>query len=110
MDRDTTTINTSNHSFTVKTYATAKEHNAIQSAYFKGARVEVVGQEPKISEFDPSVQYHVQLEMIRQLVIDMDNSKDKIIDRCENLPTDEFDDLSIQLDGLISKKKTSEPA
>jgi hypothetical protein len=105
MERETKTIKIEDHTFEVKSYATAKETNAIQSAYFKGAKVEVVGQQPKISEFDPSVQYNVQLEMVRQIVVKMDDSAENIVDRCEELPNEVFQELAGEIDQLIAKKK-----
>lgn len=105
MERETTTLTTEKHSFEVKTYATAKETNVIQSAGFKGAKVEIVGQKPKITDFDPSVQYHIELEMIRQLVVGMDDAKENVVARCEELPNSEFQSLIEQLDELIAKKK-----
>lgn len=105
MDRETTTLTIGKHTYEVRTYATAREANLIQGAYFKGAKVEVVGQQPKISEFDPSVQYNVQLEMVRQLVVKMDDSADSLTERCEDLPNGEFQELAVKLDELISKKK-----
>lgn len=104
MDRETTTIKTKNHSFEVKTYATAREVNAIQSVYFEGAKIEIVGETPKINEFNPSVQYNVQLATIEQLVVEMDGDKQNIKNRCEDLPSGEFDELTAQLDAIASKK------
>lgn len=106
MDREVTTINAGHHTFSVKTYATAKEASIIQQAYFKGTKVELVGDQPKINEFNPNVQYEVQLELIRQMVVSMDDITEDIVARCENLPKDVFDTLVEQLDGLVAKKKS----
>lgn len=105
MDRETSNITVGAHSFEVKTYATAREAHAIQSAYFRGAKVEMVGQEAKISEFNPAIQFDVQLEMIKQLVISMDGKPENIVERCENLPSSDFDELVATLDEIASKKK-----
>jgi hypothetical protein len=105
MERETTSISTANHTFTVKTYATARERNIIQGAYFKGIKMEIVGEAPKISEFDPTVQYSTRLELIRQIVVSMDENSSNIVERCEDLHEDEFQDLVTQLDAIISKKK-----
>ncbi len=104
MERETTTLTIGKHTFEVKTYATARETNLIQGTYFKGSKVEVVNQQPKISEFDPSVQYNVQLEMVRQLVVKMDENTENIVERCENLPNGEFQELAVKIDEVISKK------
>lgn len=104
MERETKIIEIENHKFTVKTYATAKETNAIQSAYFKGSKVELVNEKPQISEFNPTVQYEVKLALIEQIVVDMDGSKDNIVTRCEELKNEVFQELTMQLDELIAKK------
>lgn len=104
MERETKTIEIENHKFVVKTYATAKETNAIQSAYFKGSKVEIVGEQPKISEFNPTVQYDVKLALIGQIVVEMDGSKDNIVNRCEELKDEVFQELTNQIDTLITKK------
>ena len=104
MERETKIIEVKNHKFTVKTYATAKETNAIQATYFKGTKVELVNEQPKISEFNPTVQYQVKLALIEQIVVDMDGSKDNIVTRCEELKNEVFQELTIQLDELIAKK------
>jgi hypothetical protein len=107
MERETTTITIGNHTLTAKTYLTAKENHAVQQSYFRNAKVEVVDQKPKISDFDPTIQYTVRLELIRQLVTEMDGSSDNIVERCEDMPQAFFDDLGDALDELIAKKKTS---
>lgn len=112
MDRETKKIEVrggilqGGHTFQVKTYATAREANTIRQAYFTGTKIEVVGEQPKISEFNPGIQFEVQKEMIGQLVVSMDGKTEGIIDRCLELPTEEFDELASQLDELVSKKKS----
>lgn len=105
MDRDTKVLTLTGHTFKVKTYATAREANAIQQAYFKGTKLEVVGEQPKISEFNPGVQFEVYQELVRQMVLDMDGTAENIVDRCLDLPSDQFDELVVELDQLVSKKK-----
>lgn len=104
-ERDTQIITIAGKEYTVKTYATAREASTIQQAYFKGTKVEIVGEQPKISEFNPNVQFDVQLEMVRQMVVAIDGEKDNIVERCEALPVDVFNELASQLDALVTKKK-----
>ena len=106
MERQTETFETDGHAFVVRTYATAREANTIQQAYFKGTKLEVVGDQPKISEFNPAVQFEVQQEMVRQMVVLMDGRADDIVERCLDLPNDTYTALVEYLDGLISKKKS----
>ena len=105
-DRETKELTVGSRSFLVKTYATAREAHEIKQAYFKGTKLEVVGETPKISEFNPGVQFDVSLEMIRQMVVSMDGSAERIPERCEALPSDEFDELVNALDEIVSKKKS----
>ena len=106
MDRATTKITIEDHEFVVKTYATALEANTIRQTYLVGAKVEVVGEQPKISEFNPGAQFDVQKEMIRQMVLSIDGNSEGIVDACLELPSDVFDKLTSQLDDLFTKKKT----
>jgi hypothetical protein len=105
-NRETTALEVGGHIFTAKTYATAREASTIQQAYFKGTKVEMIGDQPKINEFNPNVQYEVQLELIRQMVVSMDDSSNDIVGRCEDLPNEVFQDLVDQLDAMVAKKKS----
>ena len=67
-------------------------------------KVELVGEQPKISEFNPTVQYEVKLALIGQIVVEMDGAKENIVERCENLPDSTFQELTTQIDALIAKK------
>lgn len=106
MDRETKTIHIGAEKFLVKTYATAREANAIQQAYFKGAKLEMVGDQPKISDFNPGVQFDVHKEMIAQMVVSLNGDDQNIVARCEDLPNDIFGELVAELDGLVAKKKS----
>lgn len=105
MDRPTKELQIESHAFTVKTYATAREAQAIQQVLFKGTKVEVAGETPKISDFNPAVQFDLQNEMIAQMVLKMDGSADTIVERCLDLPSTTYDALIKELDILVSKKK-----
>lgn len=104
--RETKIIKIGAHSFTIKTYATAREANTIQQAYFAGTKVELVGENPQIKDFNPGVQFEVEQEIIKQMVINMDESTDDILNRVLDLPADEFNELVVTLDTLIAKKKS----
>lgn len=105
MDREQKTIGIGQHKFVIKTYATAREAQAIQSVYFKGLKVEVAGSAPKINDLDPGVHFEAQAEMIRQMVVSMDGSADNLIERCKDLRSEEYDELVAAVDELVSKKK-----
>lgn len=106
MERETKTLKIGDHVFVVKAYATAREANTIRQAYFVGTKVEVVGETPKISKFNPAVQFEVQKEMINQMVISVSSFEaEGIVDRCLDLPSDVYDELVSQLDEIVTKKK-----
>lgn len=106
MERETTTFVADGHEYKLKTYITAKEKNLIQQKAFIGAKVEMVNDTPKVSDFNPNIQWEVKIELIRQIVLEMDGTTENIVERCENLPTDEFDTLTAELDAIASKKKS----
>lgn len=104
--RETTEITIDKYTFVVKTYATAREMAAIQQAYFRGAKIEVVGQEPRISEFNPAVQTEVHKEMIAQLVVSVNGVTENVVDYCIDLPNDIFMELIGRVDDMATKKKS----
>jgi hypothetical protein len=104
-ERETKNHQIGSHSYVVKTYATAREVNDIQQIYFKGTKVEVLGREPKINEFNPNVQFEMEQAMIREMVVSMDGSEENIVERCTDLPFTEYRDLISLIDDLVSKKK-----
>jgi len=106
MERDTKELKAGNHTLIAKTYATAREYQAIQQAYFTGTKLEVVGDQPKISEFNPGVQFDVHQEMIRQMVVSMDGDGANVVERCLDLPSDVFDEVTAALDAIVTKKKS----
>lgn len=104
--RETKKINIENNEFEVKTYATAREATTIQQAYFKGQKVEVVGDQPKIAEFNPGVQFEVEKELVNQMVVALNGDQANLVDRIIDLPNDIYRQLITQLDEIVSKKKS----
>ena len=105
-ERETQVIEVQGHTFVIKTYATAREAATIQQTYFKDAKVEIAGQEPKITEFNPGAGFDVQLEMVKQMVVSVDSIEKDVVLQCEQLPSDVFTELLAQLDAIVSKKKS----
>lgn len=105
MERETTTIEIKDKRFAVKTYATAREVNAIQQTYFKGAKVEMVGEVSKVSDFNPGIQFEVEQEMIRQMVVSVNDKSDNVLDTILDLPSDIYRELIDRIDTIIGKKK-----
>jgi len=105
-DRENKDIQIGRHAFQVKTYATAREHQAIQRSLLKDAKFEMTGETPQLADFDPTIMFEMQAETVRQMVISMDGSAEKVLDRCLDLPSGQFDELITELDQLVSKKKS----
>lgn len=104
-ERETREMEIGSNKVVVKTYATGREVQAIQQTYFKGAAIELIGKEPTIKDFNPAIRQEVEAEMIRQLVVSLNDSVENILDRCLDLPNDEYEELIAVLDELASKKK-----
>jgi hypothetical protein len=94
--RPTETITIGDHTYEVKTYASAREVAAMQ------AELEKQGGDGKNSAI-----YAAQLEIVRQLVVKMDDSTEAIPDRVQDLPVDDFLALAQMLDARITKKKVT---
>ena len=74
--------------------------------YFTNSKVEVQGENYKINDFNPSVKYEVEKEMIKQLVVSVDAQKDNLVDLIlDTFKYDEYGELIKVLDELTSKKK-----
>lgn len=105
MERETKPLKIGERSFVVKTYATAREVNQIQQALLKGTKVSVVGDQPKIDEFNPSAQFEMECELIKTMVVSMDGSED-FMPILESSPSEVWNELVVALDALVSKKKS----
>jgi len=104
--RENKTITIGAHTVIVKTYATAREVKEIAQAVYRGAKMEMVGDKPKISDFNFAATDEVEKEMITQLVISANgvtaNIADYVLDNWKN---DDYTALIEVLDDLTGKKK-----
>jgi len=106
MERETREQEIAGRSIVIKTYATAREHQTIQSVYFNNSKVDIQGDGYKINEFNPSVKYEVEKEMIKQLVISVNGQREGIVDLIlDTFKHDEYNELIEVLNELTSKKK-----
>ena len=104
--RETKLINIGLHTVIVKTYATAREVKEIGQAVYRGSKMEMVGDKPKITDFNFAANDEVEKELITQLVVSTDtittNIADHILDTWKN---EDYTELIEVLDGLTGKKK-----
>ena len=105
MNRDTKEKKISDNTFVIKSYATAQETNNIQQVYFKGQKVDIVGEKPTLNDVNTNVQFDVENEMIKQLVVSMNDKTEGIVEACLELPNDQWNELIEYIDSLIAKKK-----
>lgn len=107
MERETKSIQINNEQVEIKTFATALEANNIQNAYFKDAEIDMVGDKPQIKKVNPNIQFIVEAEMIKTLVVSFggETDKAKILEKAQSLPVEEYEKLTAELDKLVSKKK-----
>ena len=106
MERETKDISIDSHTFTVKTYASAREANAIQQALFKGQKVEMKGEVSQIAEFNTGALFEQEQELVRQMVVAVDGEPANVLEFCLDLPSETFNELVVELDALVSKKKS----
>ena len=106
MERETTEKTIGAHTLKVKTYTSAREVNAIQQAYRNAVTTKITDGKPEIEELNIFEVYSVQLEMVKQLVVAIDGDAEKIDERVQDIPNDDFLELSTYLDSIISKKNT----
>lgn len=105
MERPTKEIMFGSHKAIVYTYATIQETREMQGVYFSKGGINMVGDTPQISNFDPNAQFDVENAMIEKLVVSIDDDKEKILERCLQLPTPEYQLLLEQLNELTFAKK-----
>lgn len=106
MERETREYTIAGRSIIIKTYVTAREHQAIQGVYFTNSKVEVQGESYKINDFNPSIKYEVEKEMIKQLVVSVNAVRENIVDLIlDTFTFEEYAELVKVLDELTSKKK-----
>lgn len=106
MDRETREHTIAGKSLVIKTYATAREHQAIQSVYFSKSKVDIQGESYKVNDFNPAIRFEVEKELITQLVVSIDAKRENVADIIlDTFRTNEYDELIAILNEITSKKK-----
>lgn len=90
----------------VKTYATAREARAIEGVFFKKTQVGVDNGSPTMKDIDLSMVQEVELETIRQLVVSIGDTSEKVamIELILDQPNEDYKQLLAELDSLTKKK------
>lgn len=105
-DRESKTIDLGDGlSAVIKTYATAREVQSVKQSYFVGTKVEIVGDAPKISEFNPGIQGEVEKAMVQSLCVSIGDTKENLYEVALDLKVEQYNKLIEELDALVSKKK-----
>jgi len=105
MERETRKIKIGNHSVELKTYATARETQAIQGVYYANAKIDIQGDSYKVTDFNPAIRLQVEKEMIAQLVVSIDGNAEDLVEKTLDWKADEYSELVAELDSLTAKKK-----
>lgn len=105
MERETKTISIGAHEVVLKTYLTAGEAKQIKQSYFEGSKVEIVGETPKLSDFNPNVQIIIEEATIKALVVSVDGATDKIIESVNNWKQDEYAKLVEAVEDIAGTDK-----
>lgn len=105
MERETKDVTIGVHKIVLKTYATARESQAIQNVYFSNTKLEVSGESYKINEFNPGVQTEVNKESVKQLVVSIDDKTDNLVETALDFRSEDFDKLIEEIQEITSKKK-----
>lgn len=108
MERETQELAFGGHSFTVKSYATARENQAIQRVLLKDAKFDLASgaEAPKLNDFDPLVMFDMNEETVRQMVVTMDGKPENIVERYLDLPSAVAEELVSALNELVAKKNS----
>lgn len=106
MERETRTIKIGDHSVVIKTYATARETQAVQGVYYAHTKVDIQGDTYKVTDFNPAIKLEVEKEMIRQFVVSLDGKTegDKV-ETALDWKSEDYSRLIDELDALTAKKK-----
>ncbi len=105
--RETKIFETSRgHKVEIKTYLTGREFNEIQAVYLQDVKLDTVGQEIKLSGFNPSAEQKANNRTIELLAVSFDGSSDDILNKVLDLPHDEYDEVIAQLSEVSGKKKS----
>lgn len=105
MNRETKIIKVGDHNVVVKTYATAREAQIMQKSAFAGLKIDIVNEQPKITDFNPAVQVEIEKSMIETLVVSVDEKSEGIAETVLDWKADDYTDLVSQLNDILSKKK-----
>lgn len=94
MDRPTKEFKTSGgHIVVFKTYATGREFNAIQSVYLSAGKINVVGKEVVLDNFSTDIHLKAKEKMIEVLVVSIDGATDSVLEKCLDLPANEYNEI-----------------
>lgn len=107
MERETKTFKTTSGktTFVLNTYATGREIRNIDGKYASAMKLSLNNGEPSMNNIDMSVAYEAENEMIKALVVSVNDSKENILDTVLDLHQTEYEELVAELN-VITKKKS----
>lgn len=99
------------HTVVYKSYATGREYNEIEQVYLSSAKVSLVGAEPKIEGFSPTVEQDATKKMVEVLVVSVsgENVDPSLtpVEQILDLPYNEYVEIVDALKEVSGKKKAT---
>ncbi len=106
MERETKEVKTPNgHKVFLKTFATAREIQAIEGKLFGSVKMGIEKGEPAMQGFTPLAQQGVEHEMIKLLVVSINDVKEGLVDYAlDNIKAEDYDFIIAELNEITKKK------
>ena len=105
-NRPTKEITVSGHRVVIKTYATGREYNEIQSVYLRSAKISMVGKDAQVGSFTGEVQIEAVKKSIEMLVVSVDDITQNVVDVILDFPLEDYETVVTEINEITSKKKT----
>ncbi len=106
MEREIKEVNTPNgYKVVLKTFATAREIQAIEGKLFGSVKMGIEKGEPAMQGFTPLAQQGVEHEMIKLLVVSINDVKEGLVDYAlDNIKAEDYDFIIAELNEITKKK------
>lgn len=106
MERETKTVVTPNKiNVILRTFATAREIQAIEGKLFGSIKIELEKGEPAMKGFSPLAQKEVEHEMIKFLVVSIGDVKENLVDYAlDSIKAEDYDFIVAELNEITKKK------
>lgn len=109
--RPTKEVEIGGHKIVLKTYATGREFNEIQSVYLRSAKVNMVGSTPQMAGFTAEVSLEADKKGLEMIVVSVDGKTEfneegkvtKLADFILDLPADIYQQVMSAVNEVLKK-------